>query len=98
MPAPKTGQIALSGSAQALSATPITDITAFIVKAPTTNAHEAYIGASTVTTGNGFALDPGDELVIQRNNQVGQPNYQISLADIYAVGTAPDVLTWIGLL
>lgn len=94
MPAPLTGQVAITGSAQALSASPIT-CQAFTIKAPVANANPVYIGASGVTTGTGYQLDPGDDFEYQRLSLQGQARYELSPSDFFAVGTAgSDKVTW----
>jgi hypothetical protein len=60
MPSPRTGQVNLGATAQQLSTT--SGGAAFVIKAPLSNLNPAYVGPSTVTTANGYQLDPGDEL------------------------------------
>ncbi len=93
MSAPYAGQVSVSGTAQALSSTPVT-VAAFVVKAPATNVNPIYIGPSTVTTSNGHQLDPGDVFEYERSNFNGQNAYQLGPADIYVVGTSPDKATF----
>jgi hypothetical protein len=83
----------VSGSAQALSATPVA-CSAWVLKAPLSNANPIYIGPSTITTSTGYQLDPGDEFQYERNAQAASPVYQLSPQDIYVVGTSPDKAVW----
>jgi hypothetical protein len=94
MPGPVTGQLAVTGSAQQL--TSVVAVTAFEIKAPLANLNTVYVGASGVTPATGHALEPGDRLAYERSNQTGEPPYQLAPADFFAVGTSPDVLTWLG--
>jgi hypothetical protein len=94
MPTPLTGQVAISGTAQPLSATTI-PANAYTIKAPASNAHSVYLGAASVTASNGFVLSPGDELVYERRNQVGSPSYQLQVSDFYVLGTSGDVVAWL---
>ncbi|MBV9485820.1 MAG: hypothetical protein JO246_07145 [Frankiaceae bacterium] len=94
MPSPFHGQVALSASAQQLD-TQNRECTSFAIKAPLSNSNPCYIGVSGVTTANGYQLDPGDEVTYERVIQNGQPLYQLRPGDFYAVGTAPDRVTWL---
>jgi hypothetical protein len=89
-----TGQVALSGTAQACSATVVTG-NGWVIKAPATNAHNAYIGPAGVTTSTGHVLCPGDEFPYERRDQVGAPTFDLRVSDFYAVGTSGDVVTWL---
>ena len=93
MAAPISGQVALSGSAQPLSR-PVT-VAAFVIKAPLTNAHPAFIGPNGVTSTTGPQMDPGDVLEYEGRDQNGLPRYEVGLADFYVVGTGGDVVTWL---
>lgn len=95
MPTPIHGQVTMTGSAVQLSATPII-CQGYTIKAPVTNAASVYIGASTVTTANGFQLDPGESFDYQNSTQHGNPAFQLNISDFFAVGTGPDKLTWFG--
>ncbi len=94
MPAPITGQVNLSASAQPLSATPI-ESSAYSIKASAYNGGPAYIGNAGVTASTGHELAPGETQDYERNNQSGQPRFQINIADWYAVGTSGDKITWV---
>lgn len=93
-PSPLCGQITVSGSAQRLSS-PLGDVAAFIIKAPSTNSNSVYVGDANVTTSSGFILNPGDLLEYERIVQNGQPVYQLRPSDFYVVGTAPDKVSWV---
>ncbi len=83
----KTGQQATTTSAVALPAGTFTR-GPVVFKAPKGNAAAIEIGASGVTTGTGFVLDPGDSVSLNVE----------SLASIYLIGAnTTDHLTWIGL-
>lgn len=95
MPAPLHGQVAVSGTAQKLDSSGVAPV-AFTIKAPASNSATAYIGASSVTTSNGFPLEPGDDIGYETLSQIGQPLYQMRPSDFYVVGTSGDVVGWIG--
>lgn len=94
MTVPQHGQIVLTTSPQALSATQVSGET-FTIKAPVTNVGSAYLGASTVSTTTGYQLDPGESVDYQRNDQHGQGRLQLRVNDFYVLGTAGDTLTWL---
>jgi len=94
MASPLTGQVAVSAVAQQLSSR-ITETVGYTIKAPLTNVQPVYIGASGVTTGTGYQLDPGDELQYERLNQSGQPIYKLEVSDWWVVGTSGDKLVWL---
>lgn len=93
MPNLLTGQVTMTGSAVRLT-TPI-QVTAYTIKAPSTNAATVYLGPSTVTTSTGYPLAPGDSLEYECGDQTGQPNLQLKPSDFYAIGTGPDVVAWL---
>lgn len=93
MPAPITGQITVSGTAQRLSL-PIGG-TSFTIKASLTNTLPVYIGPVGVTTSTGYQLDPGEAVQYERNAQSGLPAYQLSISDFYVVGTSPNKVSWL---
>lgn len=94
MAGPLYGQLTVSGSAQRL-AQPSVEVSAFTIKAPTTNTNLVYIGDASVTTSNGHILAPGDEFQYERLQQNGQPTYQLRPSDFYVVGTASDKVSWL---
>jgi hypothetical protein len=94
MATPITGQVQITASAQPLSASSV-DCTAFSAKAAVTNAHPVYVGPAAVTVNNGFRLDPGDSISVERSSQHGRPVYQVGPADFSAIGTAGDVVSWL---
>lgn len=95
MPAPLHGQVNVTGTAAAITATP-TLTAAFTLQAPLTNANPIFVGASTVTTTTGFQIDPGAAIDYEHNDQHGQNKYVLNLSDFYVVGTTGDKLTWLG--
>ena len=96
MPSPLTGQVALSGAAQQLDSSGAAgNCKAFSIKAPLSNAKPAYIGPAAVTSGNGYQLDPGDEMSYERIAQNGQPNYELRPSDFWVVGTSGDLVAWL---
>jgi len=95
MPAPITGQVAVTGTAQPLSATQLGELAGFTIRAPLTNVNAVFVGPATVTTGNGHQMDPGDSITYERIGQNGQPVYQLKPSDFWAVGTTPDRVTWL---
>lgn len=94
MTRPLYGQIAVSGSAQALSGT-ATEVQAFTIKASRANANPVFLGDQNVTTSTGHQLDPGDQFEYERSQQNGQPVYQLKPADFFVVGTSPDRVSWL---
>lgn len=95
MPSPLYGQITVSGSAQQLTNV-VKEMTAYTIKASSTNSSPVYLGDANVTTGNGFVLNPGDQFDYERLSQNGQPNYSLKPSDFYVVGTASDKVSWLG--
>lgn len=95
MPAPLHGQVAVTGTAAALSATPVNSV-AFTVSAPITNISPVYLGAATVTAGNGFPLYPGESFDYQRGDQHGEPRYVLNVQDVFVMGTTGDSVAWFG--
>lgn len=99
MPAPFSGQVSLTASAQQVDpTTAASSCTAFSIKAPLSNANPAYIGRSGVTIGTGYQLDPGDEFSYERISQSGVPRYESQPSDFWAVGTSGDKVCWLGSL
>lgn len=94
MAAPLYGQLTMNGSAQRLS-NPTVEISAFTIKAPSTNTLPVYIGDASVTTSTGHVLAPGDEFQYERLQQNGLPVYQLRPSDFYVVGTASDKVSWL---
>lgn len=92
MPAPLTGQVALSGTAQQLATTTTQNVKAFTLKAASSNLQPAYLGAAGVTTSTGYRLDPGEEFEYER--QLGGTLYELAPSDIYVVGTSGDRVSW----
>lgn len=96
MSVPLTGQVAVSGTAQQLDSGSLAAACAqFIIRAPASNAAAVFIGGPSVTSGTGFQLDAGTDVTYERLSQNGQPAYQLKPSDFYAVGTSPDVVTWL---
>lgn len=95
MPAPFTGQISLTGSAQQIDPAGVAaSCKAFTIKAPLSNQQRAFIGPASVTPSTGFQLDQGDTVTYERIAQSGQPSYEQQPSDYWAVGTAGDLVTW----
>lgn len=98
MPIPLTGQITVSSTAQQIDAGQAAGkCVAFTIRAPLSNAHSVFVGASGVTSETGHQLDAGDELSYERRALNGQPFYQSRPADFWVVGTVGDVVTWLAL-
>ena len=82
----KTGQQATTTAAVALPAAafsfgPVT------LKAPKANVANIAIGASGVTLGTGFIMEPGDSVTLAATN----------LNQVYLIGAnTSDKITWIG--
>ncbi len=93
MPVPLTGQVALSGTAQAV-ASPV-QATAFTIKASATNGSNAFLGPASVSASTGYVLSPGESLSYEDSGRVGLPAYQLRLSDFYVVGSAGDVVSWL---
>jgi hypothetical protein len=90
----RTNQIAVSGVAVALSATPV-ECKSFLLKNPKTNTNTIYFGDSTVTLTTGYPLVPGEEFEFEFIAKMGEPVYDIQPQDVYIVGTAPDRAAWV---
>ena len=81
-----TGQQATTTGAVVLPSAIITN-GPVTFKAPKANASPIMIGKSGVTTGTGFALDPGDIIKLNIGN----------LNQVYLIGAnTTDKITWIG--
>lgn len=93
MAAPLTGQVAVTGTAAQL--TPAKVVSVYAIKAPLTNVKPVFIGSAGVTLTTGYQLDPGDVFEYEVRNQTGLPVLAIQISDLYAVGTAPDAVTWL---
>jgi hypothetical protein len=93
MPAPLAGQVAVSGTAQQLSA-PIGS-NAFTIKASTLNAHSVFVGPQTVLLSTGFELSPGDTFDYERSDLSGQPRFQLNVSDFWVIGTSGDMVSWL---
>jgi len=93
MPTPISGQVAVSATAQPLAPTHV-EVTAWVLKAPSTNVNPVFVGGVGVTSSTGHQYDPGDSFEYERSTQNGAPKYQISPDDVYVVGTAGDRVTW----
>jgi hypothetical protein len=94
VPTPPYGQISLSGTAQALSAAPV-NAAAFTIKAPASNASNAFIGDASVLTTTGHIMCPGDELTYERRDESGLPKFQLHVSDFYVVGSSGDKVSWL---
>ena len=82
----KTGQQATTTNAVALPSAAFTG-GPVTLHAPKANAAAIEIGASGVTTGSGFVLDPGDSVTLGVQN----------LNQLYLIGAnTTDHVTWIG--
>jgi hypothetical protein len=91
----KTGQLVISASAQQLRAKDATEFMQYRIKAPSTNTGHVSLGDSTVTTGTGYLLAPGDEFLYEVETNPGEAAADISLDQWYAVGAVNDKLTWL---
>lgn len=92
MPSPLHNQIAATGTAARLS--PPLTVSVYTIKAPRTNVATVYIGGASLTTANGYPLDPGDEFTYQRNDQVAPPALSLTISDWWVVGTTGDKVAW----
>ena len=88
----KAGQYKLTATAASITGgTAVALLNGATLKAPSTNVGTVIIGATGVTetvdgTGNGFLLESGDSVYLAVAN----------LASVFAIGTADDVVTWLG--
>ena len=86
-----TGQVNLSGSAEAIGSSFDLVASEMTVKAAVGNTDPLYIGShsdvggTTVTTANGFELRSGQQVTVT----VGSPH------ELYVIGTADDDISWI---
>lgn len=93
----QTGQITLTTSAQALAtASAVSRVRGFIVKAPITNVGRMWIGETGVTTTTGYPIEPGDEVEFVWSMELGKPKFDVYPSDVYVVGTAGDKAVWLG--
>lgn len=93
MPAPITGQVSVTGTAQPL-AQPAQTATAYTIYALSTNSGPVYIGGAGVTVTTGHAPEPGRSMDYEKSDQSGQQRFQLNVSDFYVVGTAGDKITW----
>lgn len=93
MSVPLSGQVVVTGTAQPLSAAPVS-CAAWTLKAPQSNGHPVFVGGPGVTVSTGHQLDAGDTLDYEVRSQNGQNVYPLRPSDIYVAGTSPDVVTW----
>lgn len=91
---PLHGQVAVGASALPLSAAPLT-VKSWVLKAPSSNAAAAYIGAAGVTVNNGHQMDPGDVFEYEIRYFQGEPFYPLQPSDIFVVGTSGDKVSWL---
>jgi hypothetical protein len=95
MAVPLTGQVAVTASAQPLSASPVTS-SVFTIKASALNINSVYIGAVGVTTTTGYELAAGESFDYERSDQSGQPRLQLQVSDFSVIGTAgTDRISWL---
>lgn len=90
----RTNQIAVSGVAAPLSATPI-ECKSFLLKNPKTNTATIFFGDSTVTLTTGYPLVPGEEFEFEFTVKNGESVYDAQPQDVYVVGTSPDRAAWV---
>lgn len=87
------GQVTVSGTAQALTASGVS-VETLVLKAHSTNAASVYVGATGVTSSTGYPIAAGEEFIIAPAH--GNLNRTEKPKDIYVVGTASDKVSWIG--
>lgn len=80
-----SGQVNLSGSAEAIGSSADLVASEVTVKAAVGNAAAVYIGPSGVATGTGFELRAGQQVTVT----AGSPD------DVYVIGTANDDISWV---
>lgn len=91
----KTGQVAITGTAQALVSTQY-ESDQFVVRAPSTNTNPVYFGAAGVTTATGHMLEPGDEFAVLNEKKAGEQQYDLDPHEFFVVGIAgADKVTWV---
>lgn len=90
----ETGQVAVSSTAQALTAEGL-EVRAFMLKAPATNGDPVYFGESAVTTSTGYVLSPGEVFDFRYQVISGLSLFDLQPQDIYVVGTPGDSVCWI---
>lgn len=79
------GRTTAGASATPVSATPKKCINGLVVKSLAANAAAIDVGASDVTVGGGFQLQPGDSVSIAINDP----------SNVYIIGNGSDVVSWI---
>lgn len=82
---PSNTPIGIIGSAQQLPSNAL--VSGVVIKAKTTNVASIWVGRdNTVAINNGYELEPGESLPLSGTN----------LDLFWVIGTAADVLHWIG--
>jgi hypothetical protein len=90
----KTGQVTVSAVAQQVSSAD-GEYSAYILKAKASNAATVSLGDSTVATGTGFLLEPGESFAYGVQVESGEPVFDVRLQDLYVIGTPGDTVSWL---
>jgi hypothetical protein len=94
MAAPLAGQVAVTGTAAALS-TSTSEISVLLIQADWDNAAEVCVGPTGVTTSTGFKLTPGQELSLEYQNVSGDFVVEPKLTELFVVGSPGDGVSWL---
>jgi hypothetical protein len=82
---PPNPPVAVTATAEALPDIPL--VSGAVLKGPSTNVDSIWIGGDdTVDVDNGYELEPGEFIPVAATN----------LSKFFIIGTAGDVLQWIG--
>jgi hypothetical protein len=88
------GQVAVTTSAQALTASTTAAVETLIVKAHSANDNPVYVGPAGVTTSTGYPIYAGEEFVLTPAH--GSLAKTEKPSAVYVIGTAGDNVSWLG--
>lgn len=89
-----SGQVTVTGVAQPLAITRV-PAKKWVFKAASSNSNAVFIGGSTVTVGNGFQMDAGDDFEIDQTVLQGAV-YEVTPGDVYVVSSGTgNVVSWL---
>lgn len=89
-----TGQVALNGTTQQVSATQI-ETAYWTLKARVSNAGPVAVGLAGVTLATGYLLEPGEELQYDNQRVSGENIFDTNISDVFVQGTNGDTVSWL---
>lgn len=89
-----TGQLTITGSAQALTTTPL-EADYICLKMHRDNLDTVRVGLTGVTLTTGYFVDPGDEFEVDNETRSGETSYDLQPHQVFVVGTSGDKLSWL---